>query len=105
MITVTITPQAVTIRGHANAAEKGKDIVCAAVSVLFQNLIDSLEQLTSDPIQTEVGSGCAAVAFESNKISPEARLLMRSFFIGVNEVANSCPDYVSIETTSNAVGL
>ena len=79
MITITITPQAVTIRGHANAAEKGKDIVCAAVSVLFQNLIDSLEQLTSDPIQTEVGSGCAAVAFESNKISAEARLLMRSF--------------------------
>ena len=42
MITVTITPQAVTIRGHANAAEKGKDIVCAAV------------------------------AFESNKISPDS---------------------------------
>ena len=32
MITVTITPQAVTIRGHTNAAEKGKDIVCATVA-------------------------------------------------------------------------
>ena len=37
--------------GHAEYAEKGKDIVCAAVSVLVINTLNSLEELCGLPIK------------------------------------------------------
>ena len=34
--------------GHADFSESGQDIVCAAVSALVINLVNSIERLTSD---------------------------------------------------------
>ena len=33
-----------SIKGHAGYAEHGQDIICAAVSVLAQNTVNSIEQ-------------------------------------------------------------
>ena len=46
LIVVYIGKAGITVDGHANYEEPGKDIICAAVSVLAQNLIRSLESLT-----------------------------------------------------------
>ena len=35
-------------RGHAGYAEEGQDIVCAAVSALIINTVNSLETFTDD---------------------------------------------------------
>ena len=48
MVTIEQRYNGLTIDGHANFAEQGKDIVCAAVSVLAQTLIASIEELTDD---------------------------------------------------------
>lgn len=37
--------------GHTGYAEKGHDIVCAAVSILIYNLQNSIERLTDDSQQ------------------------------------------------------
>ena len=50
LIVVKINEERITITGHAQYAEEGKDIVCAAVSVLAQTLIRSIEWLTKDDI-------------------------------------------------------
>lgn len=52
----------VSVTGHAGAAEKGKDIVCSAVSILFYTLAkavsDSLDALKEEPvIHIEDGNG------------------------------------------------
>ena len=36
-----------SIKGHAGYAEHGQDIICAAVSVLAQNTVNSIEQFTT----------------------------------------------------------
>jgi uncharacterized protein YsxB (DUF464 family) len=36
MITIEITDNSIHITGHAEYAEKGKDIVCSAVSAILQ---------------------------------------------------------------------
>lgn len=36
MITVRLSDNSIVIEGHADYAEHGKDIVCAAVSVILQ---------------------------------------------------------------------
>ena len=51
MITVTVSKKnnsyvSFTSKGHAGYAEEGQDIICAAVSALVINTVNSLEQLT-----------------------------------------------------------
>lgn len=62
MVDVTFKPSELklTIKGHANAAEKGKDIVCSAVSILAYQLAYAVEEsrdmLEEEPvIQIEEG--------------------------------------------------
>ena len=64
MINITFKPQSLEleVKGHAGADEKGKDIVCSAVSMLFYTLADSLvkseEMLKKHPIiKMEDGNG------------------------------------------------
>lgn len=51
-----------SVKGHANHGEKGEDIVCSAVSILFYTLAESLneakEMLVKNPlINMEDGNG------------------------------------------------
>lgn len=95
MIEVYITENSLTIEGHAGYAEKGKDIVCAAVSVLAQGLIHSLCALTEDEISVKVEDGHIKLEFEN--LSEQGKLLMDSFFIAVTDVqmAYGC-QYVTV---------
>ena len=64
MVDIKFNPKELrlSVEGHAGQAEKGKDIVCAAVSVLFytlaQAVVDSTEMLEEEPvINIEDGNG------------------------------------------------
>ena len=48
MIEIEIEKGKIAVKGHAGYDEIGKDIVCAAVSTLFQALIASVKELTPD---------------------------------------------------------
>ena len=50
MIAVSVREDGITIEGHANYAEYGKDIVCASVTALIRTLVKSIEDLTEDEI-------------------------------------------------------
>ena len=50
MIAIKVTKNGLTVDGHAGYAKAGNDIICAAVSVLAQGLIHSLDALTEDEI-------------------------------------------------------
>ena len=45
------------INGHAMYAEAGSDIVCAAVSALVINTINSIEEFTDDPFTCDCRDG------------------------------------------------
>ena len=68
MTTITITKTSddnykeIECNGHAGYAEYGEDIVCAAVSVLTINTINSIEQLTKDKIEMSNNSYVSAVS-------------------------------------------
>ncbi len=91
MITVTIFKDArqeyvgFSLQGHAQAGEPGKDIVCAAVSVLAVNTVNSIEQLTEDLFTTNVQSGLLSFTFKE-KGSAASHLLIDSFILGIEGV-------------------
>lgn len=82
------------ISGHAGYALAGSDIVCAGVTALTQGLIRSIEGLTDDRIETDIGSGIASIQY--GDLSEKGRLLIDSFFIGICMIAEEFPDYVRI---------
>lgn len=97
MIVITQHKNGLSIRGHAHYAEIGKDIVCAAVSTLAQTLIYSIEELTADKIKYVSKPGW--VEIEHGELSEAAQLLVNSFFVGGQMIANNYPAYVRVDQT------
>lgn len=94
MIEVKRTNNSITIKGHAHYAEPGKDIVCAGVSTLAQTLIVSIEELTEDRIEYVIQPG--TVDIKHGTLSEEAQLLVKSFFVGINLIADGYPNHVKL---------
>lgn len=84
MIEVHITKNSLTVKGHAGYAERGKDIVCAAVSALVQGLMHSLNALTDDIFSYDACEGYAKLEYEN--LSEHGKLLIDSFFIAVTDI-------------------
>ncbi len=76
--------------GHAEYAEPGQDIVCAAVSALVINAINSVEQLVCDKFKltTEKESGLIDFSLEDG-YSQDALLLIRSLVLGLQGIQKS----------------
>lgn len=96
MIEVSVTEKGIAVDGHAEYAEPGKDIVCAAVSALAQNLIKSIHDLTGDSIEYRMLPGHIDIHFKN--LSEYGKLLVDSFFIGINSISESYGrEYVQIK--------
>ncbi len=94
MTTITITKNSddifkeIECNGHAGYAEYGEDIVCAAVSVLTINTLNSIEKLTKDKVTVfeNEDDGIIRATFEDIP-SREADLLLKSFELGVTGIS------------------
>ena len=73
-------------KGHAGYAEEGYDIICAAVSVLTVNTINSIEKFTEDAFKAEAADGMVRWKFTELPLSKEANLLMDSLVLGLKEI-------------------
>lgn len=96
MIVVSRYDGGIKINGHAHYAEPGKDIVCAGVSALVQNLISSIEELTQDQFHyVAISPGKVDINFRN--LSEHAQLLVDSFFVGVQLIADNYPYNVTVQ--------
>lgn len=95
MIQVTIKLKEIEIIGHAEYAPKGKDIVCASVSILVQNFIQSIQTLTNDVISYGMQPGAVHIYFEN--LSDNAQILKDSFILGLQSIADAYPSYIQID--------
>lgn len=94
LIEASVRRDGITVKGHANYAVSGSDIVCAGVTALAQTLIKSIKDLTDDKIKYEISPGWVDIKY--GNLSEKAKTLVDSFFIGICMIANEFPDYVRI---------
>ena len=71
--------------GHAEYAEEGYDIICAAVSVLTVNAINSIETFTDDSFAVRQEEGLVELILEDT-VSKETALLLDSMILGLQEI-------------------
>ena len=88
----------INISGHSGYDEEGKDIICAAISSLSINFVNSVEKLTDDTydLSTDESRGYIDFVFNS-KISPESRVLLDSLILGVKSLSEENKEYVSYQ--------
>ncbi len=73
--------------GHAQYAQPGEDIVCAAVSVLVLNTLNAIEAFTKESFdaKTEQQSGLIDVTFH-HPPGHDAQLLIRTMALGLQDI-------------------
>lgn len=94
LIEASVRRDGITVKGHANYAVSGSDIVCAGVTALAQTLIKSIKDLTDDKIEYEISPGRVDIKY--GNLSEKAKTLVDSFFIGICMIADEFPEYVRI---------
>lgn len=87
MIIVKIRESGIEMDGHAGYHENGHDIVCAAVSALTCNLVNSLAHLTNTKIRAETKSGYTRICWD--ELTEAGKLLVDSWFLGISAVNQS----------------
>ena len=77
-----------TCDGHAGYANYGEDIVCASVSVLVINTINSLEQITEEPIRVEADetNGVIRCRFVNRSLKETSKTLVDSLVLGLTHI-------------------
>lgn len=81
------------LSGHADYSTYGSDVVCAAVSALVINTINSIENFTSDTFQVEQDEKKGMMEFHLvSPISNNGNLLLSSLALGLQGIADDYAD-------------
>ena len=87
----------VSIQGHAGYADNGSDIVCAAVSVLAQNTVNSIEQFTEDRFSVDVDEKEGGLYLKMKPgSSGRSKLLLDSLILGLQGIEEEYMDYLDV---------
>ncbi len=94
-----------TISGHANFDEHGKDIVCAAISVLAQTTLLSLVEvcgLKEESIEFQIDDKIGFLDVNlprniENEIIEKTQIVLNTLVVGINSVIESYPKYVTLQ--------
>lgn len=107
MITITYRPSKyeITFKGHANYDKKGRDIVCAGVSVLFYTLCQSLMKAPDDWYKTKpdmADSITSDTGVSHIKCRPAkgyedyVSLMYETVITGLELMFSTYPDYINL---------
>ncbi|WP_044640548.1 ribosomal-processing cysteine protease Prp [Risungbinella massiliensis] len=90
----------VTVKGHANYGEHGRDLVCAAVSGITIGMANAIEQLTDTTLhQPDDGEGKVDLRIPEDveeTTHQKLTLLLEATFLALKNVADEYPAYVSL---------
>lgn len=80
--------QKFTCNGHAGYADYGKDIVCAAVSILVINTVNSLEEIAGEAIQVDADekAGRISCTFLRQPLKEISSAFMDSLILGLSQI-------------------
>ena len=88
-----------SVKGHANADEYGKDIVCASISILSQTSILALYELLRIEIVYEMNDGwlyCELPKDLDPVIREKANLILDTMLIGIRGTKEMYQDFIEL---------
>lgn len=94
MINIIVSKNHIEIKGHANYAKSGNDIVCAAVSGLAESVIKSLQGFEKNEVKVKDGEITIDI---KHKISKEDQIRLEVLIQGLKMIAKKYDKYVKIK--------
>ncbi|AOT72768.1 ribosomal-processing cysteine protease Prp [Geosporobacter ferrireducens] len=87
------------VKGHADYAERGEDIVCASISILAQTAILALHEIAEIDIMYEVNDGhvfCKLPDDLSSDQREKARIILDTLYIGIKGTQGMYGRYIDL---------
>lgn len=102
MINIRITGNSLSMEGHARSAERGRDIVCAAASMLLFTLAEAICMLEKTGAAKSVASvfdkGKAELKWEAvTGREKECNIATKAVLGGFRILADRYPEYVKVQ--------
>ena len=97
------------MNGHAGYDESGSDIVCAAVSILVINTINSIEKFADEKINVSADGEkgghikCMFPLIKEGKHNHDVELLLETMLHGLNNIENEYSCYIKINDEGGRV--
>lgn len=85
-----------SVRGHAGYAESGSDIVCAAVSILIYNAVNSCERFAGAELAVADAGDEFVCTVPEVLWSDPVKLLLSSMVFGVEQLTEQYPEYICL---------
>ena len=83
-------------KGHAGFGVRGTDVVCASVSILLINTVNSIEKLTSEECSYKINDRRATIDFQMDTVGDGSQLLLQSLKMGLEGIEDGYPGNVTI---------
>lgn len=84
------------VTGHAGFADAGQDIVCAAVSILVYNTINSCERFAHTILNVSDFPD-KLICQVPDKLSERAEVLLKSLFFGIEQLEEQYGEFVQLK--------
>lgn len=95
MIKVKVEPNRITIKGHADYAEHGKDIVCSSVSSIVTTTVNAIMIFDKKTIEYKVSEGLVSIdIIEKDETTIK---LIDNMVNLLNELATDYPKNIKVE--------
>ena len=88
---------AFNVNGHAGYAEEGEDIVCAGISILTINTINSIEAFTEAEFTLDSDEESGMIDFKITKSTDESTLLLEALLLGLETMAENYSEYIDLK--------
>ena len=86
-----------TIKGHANYAESGSDIVCSAVSAIGVGGLNAIQKIKGYEPKYKVNDGFINVLFETDETS---QIIAKTLYVQLKSVEESYGKFIKIKITN-----
>lgn len=100
MIKVTRKDYTLAVDGHAGFAEKGHDIVCAAASILFFSLYNSIAERDIAYSSGTTGDHIEITAMPPKEFTLDTDVVFETICTGYRMLAEEYPEHVTFTDES-----
>ena len=85
----------ITIKGHADSAPYGQDLVCAAVSAIVIGTLNAIEEMAEGSCEIEQNEARTVIAVK--EINPTLSIILEVMLYQMRSIAESYRQYLDIE--------
>ena len=89
----------VVIKGHAESAEQGYDMVCSAVSAISQSILIGITEVLKLNVKCSLEDGFLSFSLDNineNDVS-KCQVLMKTMLLGLQSIEISFSEYISVK--------